>query len=85
MIEIKQSRKLHESGYRLMEISSDGEVINSAADVLHINFSNLFDGLNLDIEKNGTIRIWSNVYDLKPDKLYCYSDSVFKIEKRGKQ
>lgn len=85
MIEIKQSRRLHGSGYRLMEISSDGEVINTHADVIHIHSGNMFDGLNIDITKNGIIRIWSHKFDLEPDRTYRYSDSFFKLIERGKQ
>ena len=84
MIEIKQSRKLHESGYRLMEISySDAnnqtEIINHGADVLHIGFKNWLDGLHLDITKKGVIRIWSNDNKLIPERKYKYSDSVFMV------
>lgn len=79
MIEIKQSRKLHESGYRLMEVSYNDEILSSSADVIHIGFKDLFDGLHLDIDKKGIIRIWSNDYELIPDKKFKYSDVVIRI------
>ena len=81
MIEIKQSRKLHSSGYRTMQIT-DGEtneVINEAADVLHIGFKDWLDGFHLDITKEGIIRIWHNKYKLKPLKQFSCSDSVFML------
>ena len=83
MIEIKQSRKLHSSGYRLMEITDaeTNEIINASADVLHIGFSGWLDGLHLDITKKGIIRIWSNDYNLIPDKTFACSDSVFMLRK----
>jgi hypothetical protein len=82
MIEIKQSRKLHESGFRLMQIASNSnevEVINEAADVLHIGFKDWLDGLHLDITSKGVIRIWSNNFDLIPDKKFSGSDSIFMV------
>ena len=79
MIEIKQSRKLHKSGYRLMEVSYNDEILSSSADVVHIGFKDYFDGLHLDITKKGIIRIWSNDYELIPDKKFRYSDVVIRI------
>ena len=79
MIEIKQSRKLHESGYRFMEVSYNDEILSSSADVLHIGFKDLFDGLHLDITKKGIIRIWSDDYELIPDKKFTCSDVVIRI------
>lgn len=82
MIEIKQKRKLHESGFRLMQIvnsSNEVEVINEAADVLHIGFKDWLDGLHLDITSKGVIRIWSNNFDLIPDKKFSGSDSIFMV------
>ena len=82
MIEIKQSRKLHESGFRLMQIansSNEVEVINEAADVLNIGFKGWLDGLHLDITSKGVIRIWSNNFDLIPNKKFSGSDSIFMV------
>ena len=87
MIEIKQSRKLHDSGYRLMQItnsSKEVEVINEAADVLHIGFNDFFDGLHLDITDKGVIRIWSNSFDLIPNKHFNLSDSIFMVVQKEK-
>ena len=89
MIEIKPSRKLHCSGYRLMQIKNIAkdnvnEVINETADVLHIGFEHSFDGINIDITKNGIIRIWSDNYDLIPNKYYRCSDSVFMLRPKKK-
>ena len=84
MIEIKQSRKLHDSGFRLMQITDDetNEVINTSADVLHIGLNNWLDGLHLDITKQGIIRIWSNNFKLEPQKQFSCSDSVFMIKRK---
>lgn len=79
MIEIKQSRKLHESGYRLMEVSYNDEILSSSADVVHIGFKDYFDGLHLDIDKKGIIRIWSWNYNLVPNKSFRHSDTVVMI------
>lgn len=76
MIEIKQSRKLHPSGYRLMEISCNDKVLTHSADVLHIGFSNWLDGLHLDIDKKGVIRIWSRNFKLVGDEKFKCSDAV---------
>lgn len=57
MIEIKQSRKLHSSGYRMMEVSFNNEILSSSSDVLHIGFKDWLDGLHIDITKKGIIRI----------------------------
>lgn len=79
MIEIKQSRKLHSSGFRTMQITDGqtGEVINEAADVLHIGLKDWLDGFHLDITKEGIIRIWHNKYKLKLLKRFSHSNSVF--------
>lgn len=83
MIEIKQSRKLHSSGYRMMTIKGDDKVISECADVLRINFGNLFDGLNLDITKDGTIRIWSYKYDLVAQEHHHLSDVIFQLRDKN--
>ena len=84
MIEIKQSRKLHDSGYRLLQIKDTeiNEIINTSADVLHIGFNNWLDGIHLDIDRHGTIRIWSNNFKLTPCKEFSCSESVFMISER---
>jgi hypothetical protein len=89
MIEIKQSRKLHDSGYRLMEVKNipydkndKEEIISSCADVIHIYFGNLLDGISLDITDQGIIRVVSNNYKLVPNKNFRCSEVFFKIEKR---
>ncbi len=79
MIEIKTSRKLHPSGYRMMEVSFNDEILSSSSDVLHIGFKDWFDGLHLDIDKKGVIRIWSWNYNLVPNKNFRYSDTVVMI------
>ncbi len=79
MIEIKQSRKLHSSGYRMMEVSFNNEILSSSSDVLHIGFKNWLDGLHIDITKKGVIRIWSWDYNLIPNKNFKYSDTVVMI------
>ena len=58
---------------------STNEIINTSADVLHIGFGDWFDGIHLDIDRHGIIRIWSNNYDLKPQKEFSCSDSVFMV------
>ena len=82
MIEIKQSRKLHSSGFRTMQITDaeSGDIINTSADVLHIGIGNWLDGVHLDITKQGIIRIWSNKYKLEPQRQYSHSDCVFMIK-----
>jgi hypothetical protein len=90
MIEIKQSRKLHESGYRLMEVTySDkdkpAEVINDEADVIHLGFGHMFSDIRIDITKKGVIRIFSDVFDIKPDKMWRGSDSVFRVTPKNKE
>ena len=79
IIEIKTSRKLHSSGYRMMEVSFNDEILSSSSDVLHIGFKDWFDGLHLDIDKKGVIRIWSWNYKLVPVKSFRHSDTVVMI------
>lgn len=79
MIEIKTSRKLHSSGYRMMEVSFNDEILSSSSDVLHIGFKDWLDGLHLDIDKKGVIRIWSWNYNLVPNKNFQCSDTVVMI------
>ena len=79
MIEIKTSRKLHSSGYRMMEVSFNDEILSSSSDVLHIGFKDWLDGLHLDIDKKGVIRIWSWNYNLVPNKNFRCSDTVVMI------
>ena len=63
MITIKQTRKLAKSGFRLLDIQQDN--VSKVIDVLHVTF----DGgeIYMDIEKDGTIKIWSNLNNLKVD------------------
>lgn len=76
MIEIKQSRKLHDSGYRLMNITNNGETVSCCADVLHIGFKDWLDGLHLDIDRHGTIRIWSNRQEINTIPRFSSSDAI---------
>lgn len=46
IIEIKTSRKLHSSGYRMMEVSFNDEILSSSSDVLHIGFKDWLDGFD---------------------------------------
>ena len=60
MIKIKQERKLI-NGFRALNIKDDN--IECRKDVLVIKTPEGYD-LNLDIEKDGTISIWSNSLEL---------------------
>ena len=63
MIKIKQERKLI-NGFRTLNIKDDN--IECRKDVLVIKTPEGYD-LNLDIEKDGTISIWSNSLELHVD------------------
>lgn len=63
MIKIKQERKLI-NGFRALNIKDDN--VECRKDVLVIKTPNGYD-FNLDIEKDGTISIWSNSLDLIVD------------------
>ena len=68
MIEIKQSRKLR-NGFRTLTIkhedSFEGTIVKDVCRVLNDKGIEIF---NLDIEKDGIIRIWSNEFILHVDK-----------------
>ena len=82
MIEIKTSPKLHNSGYKMMEVAFNNEILSSSSDVLHIGFQDWLDGLHIDITKKGVIRIWSWNYNLVPAKNFKGSDTVVMIGDR---
>lgn len=63
MIKIKQERKLI-NGFRALNIKADN--VECRKDVLVIKTPEGYD-FNLDIEKDGTISIWSNSLDLIVD------------------
>lgn len=85
MIEIKQSRKLHDSGYRLMNITNNGKIVSKCADVLHIGLNDWLDGLHLDITKDGTIRMWSNRQEINTiSKSPTISDAIVMLGKEIK-
>lgn len=63
MIKIKQERKLI-NGFRALNIKND--TIECRKDVLVIKTPEGYD-FNLDIEKDGTISIWSNSLELHVD------------------
>ena len=64
MIKIKQERKLI-NGFRALNIKDDN--IECKKDVLVIKTPEGYD-FNMDIEKDGTISIWSNSLELHVDK-----------------
>ena len=63
MIKIKQERKLI-NGFRALNIKDDN--IECRTDVLVLITPEGYD-FNLDIEKDGTISIWSNTLELQVD------------------
>ena len=63
MIKIKQERKLI-NGFRALNIKDDN--IECKKDVLVIKTPEGYD-FNMDIEKDGTISIWSNSLELHVD------------------
>lgn len=64
MIKIKQERKLI-NGFRTLNIKDDN--VECKKDVLVIKTPEGYD-FNMDIEKDGTISIWSNSLELHVDK-----------------
>lgn len=56
MIEIKPQKKLY-SGYKLMEVYCNEQLISNGSDVLTLKL-NSNDYLKLDITRDGWIRMW---------------------------
>ena len=68
MIEIKQSRKL-KNGFRTLTIKHEKDFKGTIdKDVLRVLNDKGIEIFNLDIEKDGIIRIWSNEFILHVDK-----------------
>ena len=68
MIEIKQSRKL-KNGFRTLIIKHESDFEGTIdKDVLRVLNDKGIEIFNLDIEKDGIIRIWSNEFILHVDK-----------------
>lgn len=65
MIKIKQERKLI-NGFRALNIKDDVYGTTCRKDVLRLT-TQYGDDFNLDIEKDGTISIWSNSLELHVD------------------
>ena len=68
MIEIKQSRKLR-NGFRTLTIKHEEDFEGTIdKDVCRVFNDKGIEIFNLDIEKDGIIRIWSNEFILHVDK-----------------
>lgn len=65
MIKVKQSRKLI-NGFRTLSINDETHKISTVKDVLRIT-TDKGDDFYLDIEKDGTISVWSNSAELNVD------------------
>lgn len=67
-IKFKATRRMHDSGYRLMEKSGDMEydLANTSGDVVWITITKPTD-VRIDCEKDGTYRIFFN-----SDKAYVH-------------
>ena len=62
----KPLEELHDSGYKLMEVGyiEDGELkkVSTCSDVINFGFTSLYDmpkDLNIDVDENGVINLWS--------------------------
>ena len=84
-IYIIPQRKLHDSGYRMMYVIGERELnyflLDDFSDVINIGdicSEKSFKDINMDITKNGIIRLWSRRFYLKCTT--AVSNCIFDIE-----
>ena len=81
ILQIKPTRKLHESGFRILKVFVDSEYdkpLSEMCDVIDLDINGT--SVRIDVDRSGYIRIWSNGNKIKTEE-YQYSTLCAWLEK----
>lgn len=81
MLQIKPTRKLHESGFRILKVFVDGEddkPLSKMCDVIELSVNGT--KVKIDVDRSGYIRIWSDGNKIKTEENQ-YSTVSVQMEK----
>lgn len=83
MLQIKPTRKLHDSGFRILKVFVDNEddkPLSKMCDVIDLSVNGT--KVRIDVDRSGYIRIWSDGNKITTEENQCSTVSV-RFEKIG--
>lgn len=83
MLQIKPTRKLHDSGFRILKVFVDNEddkPLSTICDVIDLSINGT--KVRIDVDRSGYIRIWSDGNKIKTEENQ-YSTVFVQLEKIG--
>lgn len=83
ILQIKPTRKLHESGFRILKVFVDEEYdkpLSEMCDVVDLSINGT--SVRIDIDRSGYIRIWSSGNKIKTEEGQ-YSTVSVRLEKKN--
>lgn len=78
ILQIKPTRKLHDSGFRILKVFVDEEYedpLSNTCDVVDLEINGV--SVRIDVDKSGYIRIWSSSFNLKTQEQQYDTVTVF--------
>ena len=81
ILQIKPTRKLHDSGFRILKVFVDDEYdkpLSEMCDVIDLSINGT--SVRIDIDRSGYIRIWSSGNKIKTEEVQ-YSTVCVRLEK----
>ena len=83
IVQFKATRRLHDSGYRILEIKDEsGKIRSQGSDVIHLQLGgSMGSWISIDCQKDGTFRIFGNGIELELDE---WASSDFFVKVKGK-
>lgn len=85
ILQIKPTRKLHESGFRILKVFVDEEYdkpLSKICDVINLDVNGA--SVRIDVDKSGYLRIWSSGYKIKTEEQQHDTVSVL-LEKENEK
>lgn len=83
ILQIKPTRKLHDSGFRILKVFVDEEYdkpLSKMCDAIDLSINGT--SVRIDVDSSGYIRIWSNGKNIKTEENQ-YSTVWVKLEDRN--
>lgn len=83
MLQIKPTKKLHDSGFRILKVFVDNEddkPLSKMCDVIDLSVNGT--KVRIDVDRSGYIRIWSDGNKIKTEENQ-YSTVSVRLEKIG--
>lgn len=83
MLQIKPTRKLHDSGFRILKVFVDNEddkPLSAICDVIDLSINGT--KVRIDVDRSGYIRIWSDGNKITTEENQ-YSTVFVRLEKIG--